>query len=213
MTESVWYLILPFMMYPFICRQRFFYYLIGIGAVQFIRTLLLLFFRSPRPQWIWSDLQCYDMPVTFASPSGHAMNASFVVVLAITDTFFASNYSRRKHPSSNACSISDNMLLFLASGVIGVLMIRSINSNQVFLGKHVFEQNLFGTALGIWCALYLHMCWRDQIHRHITLVTQMPKLNRRTAITFIKLATVGSAAAIILIFFACVIVRNTMSVD
>lgn len=128
-TETVWYLLVPFIMYPFICRQRFFYYLLGIGCVQFLKTILVLFFRAPRPQWLWSDLQCYDMPLTFASPSGHAVNASFIVVLAILDTFFASNYSRRKHPQSNSCSISDNFLLFLGSIILGVLFIRQVHAN------------------------------------------------------------------------------------
>lgn len=162
---------MPFFLYPFVCRQRFFYYLSGICAAQFIKGFLKLTFHAPRPLWLWSDLQCYSKESSFASPSGHTIDASFFVFMVILDTFFASNYSRRTHPSSNSYSISGHMVAFVSSAVLGLVYIITIMRNRLFLGKHAYDQVLLGLQVGVWFACYLHFCWRDHIHRHITYVT------------------------------------------
>jgi hypothetical protein len=101
-TDSIFYILLPFFIYPFVSRQRFFYFLTAICCMQFIKGLLKLTFRAPRPLWIWPDLQCYSKDASFATPSGHVIDASFFMAMAILDTFFPSNYARRRYPSCNA---------------------------------------------------------------------------------------------------------------
>ena len=160
-SDGIFYLLVPFFIYPFVCRQRFFYYLGGICASQFIKSILKLSFHAPRPLWLWSDIQCYAKEDSFASPSGHTIDASFLVFLVILDTFFASNYSRRMHPSSNAFSLSGHMVVFLTVSAFGLVYIYTIMQNRLFLGKHSYDQVLLGLQIGVWFACYLHFCWRD----------------------------------------------------
>lgn len=55
-TASHIYFVVPFVLYPFVCRQRFFYYLFGISAAVLCLSVLKLAFHAPRPVWMWSDV-------------------------------------------------------------------------------------------------------------------------------------------------------------
>ena len=52
-TNIEGYYLLIFMIYPFLCRQRFFYYLTGFVAVDVVKNIIKLGFHMPRPLWIW----------------------------------------------------------------------------------------------------------------------------------------------------------------
>ena len=55
-TEGVHYYAIPMILYPFVCRQRFFYYLLGISTAELVKSLAKLSFHSPRPVWMWNDV-------------------------------------------------------------------------------------------------------------------------------------------------------------
>jgi ABC-type molybdate transport system permease subunit len=93
---------------------------------------------------MWSDVQCYGNRASFASPSGHVLDASFIVFFFICDTFFASNFARQRNPSSNAFSLSENLPVFLTSTVLGAFFIYVVMRNRLFLGAHTFDQVLLG---------------------------------------------------------------------
>ena len=105
-TSGIYYFMVPFILYPFVCRQRFFYYVSGITFIGTFKSVIKLLFHAPRPVMLWSDLQCYGASTGFALPSGHASRMGFFVTFIILDTFFSSNHSRRSNPSSNAFSLS-----------------------------------------------------------------------------------------------------------
>lgn len=138
-TEDFSYLFVVFAIYPFVCRQRFFYYLSGVGLTSLLDSILKLSFHAPRPVWLWSDIQCYGSSPVFASPSGHTSAATFMVFFVILDTFFASNYSRKRHPSSNAFILSQNLPVFLTAIVLGLFFILMVIRNRLFLGKHTYD--------------------------------------------------------------------------
>jgi hypothetical protein len=52
-TNIEGYYLLIFMAYPFLCRQRFFYYLAGFVGVDVVKNIIKLGFHMPRPIWIW----------------------------------------------------------------------------------------------------------------------------------------------------------------
>jgi hypothetical protein len=51
-----YYIILPFLLYPFVCRQRFFYYLFAMSTAAFWKSATKLMYSAPRPAWVWTDL-------------------------------------------------------------------------------------------------------------------------------------------------------------
>lgn len=181
--------------------------------MQFLKGFFKLLLQAPRPLWIWADIQCYGADISFAAPAGHTVDAAFIVTVAIFDTFFASNHSRRRFPSSNAFSLSENKLVLLIMLFIGILFIRKVMNNQIFLGKNTFDQSMFGVQLGIWAALYLHFCWRDQIHRHITVITQVPRLRRERAYRYMTIASVGYVALLLATYAQILVIETTMHVD
>jgi hypothetical protein len=62
-----------------------------------------------------------------------------MVFFVILDTFFASNYSRKRHPSSNAFILSQNLPVFLTTIVLGLFFILMVIRNRLFLGKHTYD--------------------------------------------------------------------------
>ena len=52
-TNIEGYYLLIFMAYPFLCRQRFFYYLAGFVACDVVKNIVKLAIHMPRPLWIF----------------------------------------------------------------------------------------------------------------------------------------------------------------
>mmetsp|Transcript_29348 Transcript_29348/g.36450 ORF Transcript_29348/g.36450 Transcript_29348/m.36450 type:complete len:130 (+) Transcript_29348:171-560(+) len=96
-TEDEHYVLAVLAMWPFVCRERFWYYLSAIAFTSFTKINLKMFQSEPRPVWEWSDLTDLGCSMSLGSPSGHSTRSSNFAFLLILDLFFASDYSRTKY--------------------------------------------------------------------------------------------------------------------
>jgi hypothetical protein len=103
-TNTEMYYLVCFMMFPFLSRPRFFYYLMGFVSCDVTKNIIKLGYHMPRPLWIWPELDCIGNEKTLSSPSGHTARASFLTTFIVLDLFFASTYARMNNPVTNSRS-------------------------------------------------------------------------------------------------------------
>lgn len=138
-TNTEQYFLACFMFYPFMCRQRFFYYLFGFIYCDVLKNIIKLGYHMPRPLWLWSDIQCYAAEKTLSSPSGHTTRATFLTAFIFLDLFFASNYSRQTNPNTNSRSLSRNKLLAGTILGLGITYFITLVYFVFFMGQHSFD--------------------------------------------------------------------------
>jgi len=197
------------MLFPFICRERFFYYLVGFVYRDTFKNIIKLGMHMPRPLWIWSDIQCYAAEGTLAAPSGHTARASFLTMFLVLDLFFASGNSRRQNPSSNKMTISKNYVFAAILVILGVIYFAVLWKNVFFMGQHTYDQLLLGTQYGLWMALYLHFGWRDHIHEHINYLMNVPRLTIQKAHQYLTVSSIVFGLTVSTIFCEILYLRYT----
>lgn len=201
---------LCFVIYPFVCRQRFFYYLFGFIYCDVLKNIIKLALHMPRPLWLWPDLQCYGAERTLAAPSGHTTRATFVTIFLILDLFCASGNSRLAYPSSNSRSLQGKHLYDAAIIlVVGMSYFSVLVYFVFFMGAHSLDQLFLGTQFGIWASLYLHYGWRDLIHDHISYIMHVPRLAAQKAYNYLTVSSIVFGFTVALIYLELIWLRAT----
>ena len=178
-TNTEQYYLLCFMLFPFISRPRFFYYLMGFVGCDVVKNIIKLGLHMPRPLWIWPEIDCAAAEKTLASPSGHTARASFLTTFLILDLFFASTYARLNNPVTNSRSWATHKKWVITMIVCGLIYFSTLSYFVFLLGQHSFDQLFLGTQYGLWMAFYLHFGWRDTVQDHISYVVQAPTLSNQ----------------------------------
>ena len=171
MTEDPYYVLAALAMWPFVCRERFWYYMLAIQLASFAKINIKMIQSEPRPVWEWSDLPAGGCSSSFGSPSGHSTRSANFAFLLILDLFFASEYSRNKYSELRQMSPRTHPCSFIAISLVTISFWLFNLYDRVALGKHGINQVLLGSQLGIWCAFFSHFVLRDTIFSHFTKVT------------------------------------------
>ena len=184
-------------MWPFVCRERFWYYIVSVQLASFAKINLKMLESEPRPTWAWgSDIASYGCASSFGSPSGHSTRSSNLAFLIILDMFFASDWSRKTYAELKQKSPKSHIFTFLTVLLVTITFWLAQLYDRVFLGKHGINQVILGSQLGIWCACFSHYVLRDCVFAHITRLTQ--KTNAQLSSYREPLSYIGFGSAVIL---------------
>ena len=170
-TSDEHYILAILAMSPFVCRERFWHYILCIQLATFVKLNIKMILNEPRPTWVWSDLPASGCSLNLGQPSGHATRSANFAFLIIFDLFLASEYSRNKYSELRQMSVRSNTCSFVTISLVAIFFWLFTMYDQVALAKHSIDQVLLGAQIGIWCACFSHFVLRDQIFAHITMVT------------------------------------------
>lgn len=136
-TEDEPYLLFCLFIWPFVCRERFWYYIIAIQFSSFIKINLKMLESEPRPTWVWgADIASYGCASSFGSPSGHSTRSANLAFLLILDQFFPSDWSRAKYAELQQMAPRSHPLTFFSLSLFTITFWLFSLYNRVFLGKH-----------------------------------------------------------------------------
>ena len=144
-TGSSYYTIAVLAVSPFVCRERFWYYLIAVELANFVKTNLKSIESEPRPVWVWTDLSDNGCEFGFGSPSGHSTRSSNMAFLLIIDHFFASAWSRLQYADLNKMTVRKNLISFLVVSFFAVFFWLFTLYNRIYLGRHTLNQIFYGS--------------------------------------------------------------------
>ena len=119
LTEDETYTLVILLASPFICRERFWFYMLSIQLIHFLKQNVKLYSSGPRPGWVFIGLPEYSCSshITFANPSGHAARMAGMCMVVLLDVFFPTQWSKSVYPHLNRYSPKNRPVSF-ALGVL-----------------------------------------------------------------------------------------------
>jgi len=180
------------LVYPFVSRPKFFYFLVATWLPENLKNILKLILRNPRPQWVWSDINCFSCSTSFANPSGHAIDSAFWTLFLVLDLFHPSTNWMKTYPElheGNPFNRKSKLLKYGLSFVLIGIYWPLIVMDRMVLGKHTMDEVFLGSQIGFWAALFSHYVIRDWLYQHITVVATGPRIEWTTFAKYAKIAT------------------------
>lgn len=97
-------------------------------------------------------------------------------------------------------SLKENSFAAILLVTVGLVYGVVVVFLSYLLGQHTLDQFFLGLQYGIWMAFYLHYCWRDKIHDHVSYLMQVPKLSHERTTHYLLLSAIYWGAAVLTIF-------------
>lgn len=120
-----------------------------------------LAYADPRPYMISEKIHPWSCSREFGNPSGHAQASAMVALGVFLDYFHG------KQIDSNAPPKYTSWAAYLLGAALALFWATTIPYSRFLLGAHSLDQLVYGSTLGIWCALTCHFLLRDHAMAHI----------------------------------------------